>query len=65
VLVLDDADRDLNTDDQRRLLTGLVDLATRTSTTIVVSSAETTTIPYGAVRIALPTPGTAHPTPSR
>ena len=65
VLVLDDIHRDLNTDDQRRLLAELADLAARTSTTIVVSSVETTTIPYGAVRITLPTPGTARTTPSR
>jgi ABC-type multidrug transport system ATPase subunit len=66
VLVLDDGHRDLNTADQRRLSDGLVQLAAETSTTIVVSSVETTTIPYDAVRIDLPSPGTsARPTPSR
>lgn len=65
VLVLDDAHRDLNTDDQHRLLDELVDLADRTSTTIVVSTVESTTIPYGAVRIDLPVPGNTRTTPSR
>lgn len=65
VLVLDDAHRDLNTDDQRRLLTGLVGLALETSTTIVVSSVETTTIPYDAVRIALPAAGVSRTTSDR
>lgn len=65
VLVLDDVHRDLTIDDQCRLLTELVSLSARTSTTIVVSSVETTTIPYDAVRIALPTPGTARTTSSR
>ncbi|QGN34130.1 ATP-binding cassette domain-containing protein [Microlunatus sp. Gsoil 973] len=66
VLVLDDAHRDLNTADQRRLLGGLVDLAASTTTTIVTSSVESTTIPYDAVRITLPSPGTSvRTTPSR
>lgn len=70
VLVLDDIHRNLNTDDQRRLLTELADLAARTSTTIVVSTIETTTIPtttipYGAVRITLPNPGSTRTTSSR
>lgn len=64
-LVLDDVHRDLNTDDQRRLLTELIGLAARTSTTIVVSSVETSTIPYEAVRITLPSPGSARTTSSR
>lgn len=65
VLVLDDVDRDLNTVDQRRLLDGLARLATETSTTIVVSSVETTTIPYDAVRICLTTPGASRTTSNR
>jgi ABC-2 type transport system ATP-binding protein len=65
VVVLDDVHRDLNSTDQRRILAALVELAAETLTTIVVSSAETSTIPYDAVRIALPTPGTARTTSSR
>lgn len=65
VLVLDDVHRDLNTDDQRRLLSELVGLAGRTSTTIVVSTLENTTIPYDAVRITLPNPGPTRTTSSR
>lgn len=65
VLVLDDAHRDLNIAGQRRLLVGLDRLATQTSTTIVVSSIETTPIPYDAVRIWLPTPGASRTTSGR
>lgn len=58
VLVVDDLHRDLNIDDQRLLLGRLTDLAVRTSTTIVVSTVEATTIPYEAVRVSIPAPGT-------
>jgi len=65
VLVLDDAHRDLTIDDQHRLLGRLVDLAGRTTTTIVVSTVEPTTIPYEAVRIDLPELGKTRTHPSR
>lgn len=65
VLVLDDLHHDLNSADQQRLLDGLAGLAADTSTTIIASSIETTTIPYDVVRICLPTPGASRTTSSR
>lgn len=57
LIVLDDAHRGLDLDDQRRLYQTIRALMTHTGSTVVVSTVEASTVPDDAVVIDLPAPG--------